>query len=417
MNLSTRHLALAALTLLCAGPLSACQNNASPELAEKSAAGEVQAAADTPVGVAWAPPEVIDLRQPEGLPMQAISIGKPTIYPRCHELFEPEGNPGAWPVEADQAHPALFGCEPEAWLELADPELRLVAYALPRPETGSATDLRLSAYNGAGELLWHRTLSRQHQGKNFNANFRGSFLTRVDGRFICAGTRWQGGTQALCAHQDSGEPIFEGTMNFWSGIAPVGVGAALVGVDINGITLRYPFSGVEMRHRKLEGRGGRTAFYAHTSTHVFFVPGEGDPVLSAWNLETLQLDWQLPLPGRPQPRSGETFEDLGLLVFKLDEHLYALETATGKQRLNLAVGPDNPSLASSAQELLVMVRRSDAPPMVASLNPADASANWAALGPLGSLALSAEGPRIFTRSVRAVREITPADGAQAGAHD
>lgn len=354
----------------------------------------------------WAPPEPVDLRDPDALPMHPTDVGQPTLYPRCHELFEPEGSPRAWPLDGDEADATLFGCEPEAALTLSDPPMRLVAYSLPRPADSRATDLRLVAYNNAGELLWHRRIDRQQQGDNFTANFRGSFLTRVDQQFICAGTRWQGGTQALCARQDSGEVLFEGTMNFWSGIDLVGVGPALVGADINGLTLRYPFTGVEMRHRAFGARGGRTAFYASSPTHVFFVPADGEPVLSAWNLQTLEVDWQLPLPDKPQPNSGRSFPSLDLLVFKIDDTLYALNTGDGTQKLAMTVGVDNPSLATTDDALIVLVRRSDAPPLLTILDPQRGVATRAALAPRGALAVGTDGPRILTRSVRALREVT-----------
>ncbi|TXD38940.1 hypothetical protein FRC98_00635 [Lujinxingia vulgaris] len=403
------------LSLSAALTLLAC--DAPTDTQPKSATSETSAEPRIPQ-ITWAPPEPIDLQDPDALPMHATDVGQPTLYPRCHELFEPEGSPRAWPLDHDEADATLFGCEPEASLTLNEPALRLVAYSLPRPADSRATDLRLVAYDEAGELLWHQRIDRQHQGDNFTANFRGSFLTRVDQQFICAGTRWQGGTQALCARQDSGEVIFDGTMNFWSGIDLVGVGPALVGADINGLTLRYPFTGVEMRHRAFGQRGGRTAFYASSPTHVFFVPADGEPVLSAWNLETLEVDWQLQLPGKPQSNSGQTFPALGLLIFKIDDTLYALNTADGAQKFALNVGVDNPSLATTDDALLVLLRRSDAPPLLTALNPREGVATWSALAPRGALDVGTDGSRIFTRSVRALREITLKKPApQAGTDD
>lgn len=410
---STRKFTLGLAAILT---LAACDAPAPAPEEASQLAGESTAPAIPRAN--WAPPKVIDLHEPDDLPMHTIEVGQPNIYPRCHELFEPEGEPGAWPLDVDAAATTLFGCEPEATLTLSEPPLRFVAYALPRSHGSRATDLRLAAYNPSGELQWHKAIDRQHQGDNFTANFRGSYLTQVDGKFICAGTRWQGGTQALCTRQDGSEVIFDGIMNFWSGIDLVGAGPALVGADINGLTLRYPFTGVEMRHRAFGARGGRSAFYASSSTHVFFVPADGDPILSAWNLETLQIDWQLELPDNPQPNSGETFEELGLLIFKIDDTLYAIDTARGQQRLALNVGSDNPSLAATDTELIVLVRRSEAPPLLAALNPETGTATWAALGPRGSLDVGVDADRIFTRSVRALREISlKASAQQAGAHD
>ncbi|RDV39980.1 hypothetical protein DV096_05305 [Bradymonadaceae bacterium TMQ3] len=397
------HIYALAMSLSAALAFVACDAPADSQGA--SAPSDDVAVSEIPQAT-WAPPEPVDLRNPDALPMHPTEVGQPTLYPRCHELFEPEGSPRAWPLDHDEADATLFGCEPEAALTLSAPPMRLVAYSLPRPTDSRATDLRLVAYNDTGELLWQQRIDRQHQGDNFTANFRGSFLTHVDQKFVCAGTRWQGGTQALCAHQDSGEVIFDGTMNFWSGIDLVGVGPALVGADINGLTLRYPFTGVEMRHRAFGARGGRTAFYASSPTHVFFVPADGDPVLSAWNLETLEIDWQLTLPDKPQPNSGQSFPSLKLLVFKIGDTLHALSTTDGTQRITMTVGVDNPSLATTDDALLVLVRRSDAPPLLTSLDPRTGLATRAALAPRGALAVGTDGPRIFTRSVRALREIT-----------
>lgn len=352
--------------------------------------------------------EAVDLRQAHPATFRRLDSDEAQLFGSCRDLFEEEGRFLDWPFDEDQTPAALFGCDPEAALHLDD-GTRAIAYATKMPGFERATDLQVLIYNPDGTLQWHHKLDRSEEATNFAANFRGSFLTAVGDSLICTGTLWQGATQAACIRRDDGEVVFDGPLNFWAGLEPFGYDGSLFSTDIRGITRRYPFRGTEMRHRSLEGRGGRAAFYATDQERIFFVPAEDTPYLSAWELNDMRQIWRVELPDRPRVSYSPVSPRHRLLLLKIDEQVYGFDTETGSPRMALTVGAAHPSVAFSQDTLFMLIRRDDEPPLLYALDPTDGSIHWSALAPAGTLQIAFD-QKLLTRSVRAVRTVRPLNG-------
>ncbi len=336
-----------------------------------------------------------------------LRVGGSTMYPRCHELLEEEGQPLAMPLDDDEVEAGLFGCGVVGSIRFDDRRLAL-AYEIPMEGSERATDLRVVVYDAHGEPLWHQRLDRSHQRPNFTANHRSSYFTAVGDRMVCAGTRWTSNTQLMCASLESGNVHYQGHLSFVAGLDFFGFDGSLFSADSTGITRRYPFTGAEMRHRAFGARGGRAGFYATDEQKIFFVPSEGDPVLSAWDLEDLRPLWTADLDEIPNPRYFSASDKYNLLLFLLDETLAGVDTVTGELRFAFYVGESRPEIAYGDEALFILVRHADVVPTLSAVDPEKGDILWSAPPPTGSLTIAHIDGELLVRSVRTVRPVTPA---------
>ena len=351
--------------------------------------------------------EAIDLRDPSGQTFRRLRASTPEVFPPCRQIFEEDGEFKNWPLSTEEQGPALFGCDPESFIKLDDGR-RIIAYATGMEEDRRATHLQIVFYEADGSIRWKNLMDRSAEKQNFAANYRGSFLTVVDDRLVCAGTLWQGGTQAQCARKENGEVVYDDVMNFWAGIKPFAFDGSLFTTDIRGITRRYPFRGTEMRHRDLEGRGGRSAFYATDQERIFFSPAEDEPILTGWDLETLSPIWRAELPDRPRITYRHVSAEHELLLLKVEENLYGFDTKTGEVRMVFTVGESHPPVTFSDDTLYLLLRRNEDPPLLYAIEPQNGEVRWVALATAGTLQIHYD-TGLLLRSVRAVHSVVPAD--------
>ncbi|MFW6057447.1 MAG: PLuB system PQQ-binding repeat protein [Persicimonas sp.] len=359
--------------------------------------------------VSWDPPSPVDLTEPAEFPTRRLELDEAQKFPDCHRLFEPDGQPKAqFPLDDEALRPLqLAGCAPEAYRVLDD-GARVVGYAVPAAEKG--WHLRVVYYEADGQLRWHGLLDRSANAEHFSANFSGSFITPLLPRLICAGTMWQGGTQAACFEADDGERTWSGMMKFWSGIAPQGVENSLNAATIKGLTRRYPYSGVEMRFKEFEGRGGRAGFYATDGKQLFFGPAKDGPrAMTAYALDSFQPIWRLNLPSRPQASWAHAFAEPGIVLFKLDETVYAADGESGEVLWAARVGSDEPPVKAVDDKVFVLLRRKVEPNLLYALDARSGSVEWQAEVPTGTLELHDYEDTLLLRSVRAVRKVDGLD--------
>lgn len=350
--------------------------------------------------------ESTNLLEPSESAERRLDLSQPEKYPACRELFEPEGSPAeSFLPEEEEPELAVAGCDPEVDRRV-DGGRRYVAYRLQREKPGGA-DLRLLAFDAEGRLDWDYRMDRSGWTENFAANFRSSFVAPLPPRLVCVGTLWEGGTQVACLRAESGEPEWEGELDFWSGIPLQGVETSLFGAEITGITRRYPYSGVEMRRVDFEHVGGHSALYVTDGARLYFVPKEGKPNrLTAYSFETLEPIWRRELPAHPDPGFNESaFAEHELAVVKLGERLVGFDATTGDVRWALEVGDDRPPIAAGPERLYVLVSRSDAPSLLAAVDPESGALDWWGNVPTGTLTVQWTSGMVLIRSVRAIQHV------------
>lgn len=406
--ISPKNLSLTALCLtVLAFPGCDCAEDATAP--DEGDEGEQQEAAEVPHR------DLTDLDDHEIVDLASfddelihLEVGDAEHYAACRELLEADGEPQPWPFEG-YAHAGLFGCNPDGVVDFDDGR-RAIAYEIPIDDHQRASDLRVVLYDADGSVSWHRRLDRSHRVERFAANYRGSFLTPIDDRLLCAGTRWQENTQVLCARLENGHIVFDDRIDFWAGIEPFGYDGALYSADADGITRRYPFTGVEMRHRSFGARGGGAGFYATDKERIFFMPSEGDPVLSGWDLETLREIWRADVADFPARGYAHASAEHGVLLLSIDEILVGIEVETGALRMAFDTGDETPAVTFLDDEIVLLVRRDDHPPMLYAVDSDDGAVQWAAEAPAGSLDVTYDGGELMTRTVRTVRTVRPATG-------
>ena len=345
-----------------------------------------------------------NLRELEARQLRRLQTSDAELFPACRELFERDGEVAPWPFGPGEHRRAVFGCDPEAYLEFG--ERRAIAYAHSIEGEERASNLQVAVFDADGALAWTHLLDRSSEARNFSANYRGSFLTTPGDRVLCGGTLFQGGVRTFCAQQATGEVVFDGELNFWAGVKPFGIRNSLVSTDLRGITLRYPFSGAEMRHRALPGRGGRAAFYATDGRQIYFAPAEDDPMLSAWDAEELRMQWEALLPARPRITFQETSLTHHLLFVKVGTQLLGLDTRDGSLRMAFEIGDVFPPVAFGDDAIYLLLRRGDDPALLYALEPDDGAVRWVAFAPTGTLDIAYD-QGLLVRSVRAVRQTWP----------
>lgn len=353
----------------------------------------------------WEAPAAVDLLEPPEEKRRDLDLSEPEKYPACRNLVEPDGEPTErFLPEHENKAVTLVGCDPEAFVRRRGH--RYLAYSLPHGNS-EARDMRIVAYGPDGRLLWAHRMDRSQYTDNFNANYRSSFIAPLPPHLVCAGTLWEGGTQAVCLERKSGKPRWGGELDFWSGISLQGLKTSLHGADISGITRRYPYSGVEMQRVDFEHLGGHSALYVTDGRRLFFAPKEGKPKrLTAYDLEALEPVWRVELPSHPDPGYDDfAFAGHDIVVIKIEEKIYGLDSTDGTVRWALEVGDDRPRLAASEKRFYLLLRRSEAPTRLFALEPASGEVEWYGPVPTGTLHLTRVEGALLVRSIRAVQQV------------
>lgn len=363
---------------------------------------------------AWeAPEEPTKLVTPE-LPRTLLRLEGTHRFPECWEFLESDGAPVNPLIVGDQFAQQLSSCDVEGRGGLQDGSL-VLAWGTKPQEGSRARDLRLAVWDGSGKLRWTHTLNRGKQAPNWVANFRRSFVTPLPPRHVCYGTLWEGDTQVACLDYETGEENWKGSLPFWSGIVPVAGKDGLIVADLSALTERYPFTGGEMRHRKLEGLGGRAGYYATDGRRLYFAPSRTEtPPLIAYDLSNFKEVWRVPLHTNPAPSLSLVLDDVDRLLLKLDDTLHALDTETGERVWSYEIGDDIPSFASHDGALYILARRPEQPNQLVKLDPATGERSWVAPTPAGTLRVEAMEGVLLLGSVRAVQRIAGADTPDEG---
>ncbi len=357
--------------------------------------------------VPWDEPEPIRDISSATTEVRTLDLADAQKYPECHELLEPNGevaDPFPLPDPVGRAL-ALASCDIEATLKLED-GTRIYAWGAPSIGNARATDLHVAAWSADGKLRWTAKMNRTKQSPNWVANFRRSFLTAVGDRHVCFGTLWEGETQGQCVAQDTGEKHWGGSLPFWSGIVPQGAEDGFFVADISSVTKRYPFSGAEMRHLKLPGLGGRAGYYATDGKRLYFATSrEEQPALTAYSFETFDPVWQTPLRENPNAALAYAYPQFELILMKLDDNLYAVDTETGKALWAHRIGDDIPSIAANGDSLFVLNRLPSEPNVLFAIEPRSGSVRWKAETPSGTLRVESIEDELVIGSVRAVQHV------------
>lgn len=350
----------------------------------------------------------IDVPKPiESTTTHELEIGESRLYDRCHEVLQLDGEPREdLDMDDGQLWQTLVGCGADGWVE-GDGTRYVVYPTAPIGPDTDQTDLRLVAWGPEGERKWSVVIERREQGKNFIANYRQSFVTVPGERHVCAGTLWEGGTTTACVNRETGKVDWSGRMSFWAGLPPVGLDDVLYVADISALTRRYPYSGVEMRGKKLDGAGGRAAFYASDGDALYFAPARADePRLIKYSLTEMRPVWRRSLP--QNPRTGFAMavgeHNLVLALFEKDG-LVAMDTETGDALWSLDVGVDRPSIAWNSSKLFVLNRVPNELNPLLAIEPRTGKVLSRAETPAGTLHIHASDERLLLRSVRAIRPI------------
>lgn len=414
---STAALAVAAAACVV---LSGCEQKK-----PKDAPASAQEHASEPATLAFEAPKAVDLTAPESFDRKKLDLSAPRKFPDCYHLFESDGAVvDRFPLLHDDIRPvALAGCGPEAYLRLDD-GTRYIAYA--SPADGPGWDMQLAAFAPSGDKMWSYHVDRSENAKNFTANFRGSYITPLLPRLVCAGTLWEGGTQAACVDAKSGKAEFDGMMHFWSGVAPQGLENGLNAATINGLSRRYPYSGVEMRFKAFEESGGRIAYYATDAKRLYFAPGvvtqdkgnseqgaseqDNKLRLTAYDLASFEPLWRLALPDRPRPTWTHAFAEAKLVLFKIGDTIYAVDTSpkvAGADKIRWAakVGDDEPPVVVEGGRLYLLLRRKVDSNLLFAIDPESGEVDWYAPVPTGTLELSNFEDTLLLKSVRAVQKV------------
>ena len=350
---------------------------------------------------------IVDLFDEPGRSME-LETDASEQFEACHHYFEPHDDVvEQWPFDDAATPRSLFGCQPEGVINLKDGH-RAIAYEVPLDEERRRSDLRIILFDDQGETAWHHLMERDDQAEQFAAEYRGTALTSVDDALICASTRWIEHTQILCARVDDGESTLDQAVDFWAGLDLFGHDGALISMDREGITRRYPFSGAEMRHRGVARPIGTAGYYASDERRVFVVPDEGSPTLAAWDVATLSPLWEAELSEFPSRRRPFVDADTDRLILRTGDHLLNLRASTGEPRAIYRVGDVDPVIhATNDGLLLLLLRRDDDPPLLVAIDTDDDEVIWQAEAPLGTLDISSDNDEFLSRTVRTVRSFRP----------
>lgn len=328
--------------------------------------------------------------------------------PDCWEWLERNGEPlDPFPYsEPLERATQLASCGIEA-RHVFDDGSHIVAWGSEEKAGSRVRDLRVARWDKNGKLRWAADMDRSRQAANWTANYRSSFVTVLPNH-VCAGTLWEGDTQVICVDPATGQEAWSGSLPFWSGVAPQPADDGLMVADLSAITKRYPFNGSEMRHKKLEGLGGRAGYYATDGKHLYFAPSRVDaPPLIAYDMAGFKELWRTPLPGAPSATLAHAWKQFGRALLKVDDNLVAVDTKTGKVVWAYEIGEDVPSVDADDDSIYVLSRRPDLPNRLTALNPSTGERRWATDTPAGTLRVLVMDGFLFIGSLRAVQHVTP----------
>ncbi len=400
---------LACCLLLCLGLSLACDDDAEPTQPptdDEAPADDEPSAVHDYTDLRDLDIPIVDLFDTPGQTME-LETDASDQFQSCHHYFEPDGEVvDAFPFDDEEAPRALFGCQPEGVIALDDGH-QAIAYEVPLDEERRRSDLRIILFDADGHTLWNHRMERDDQAERFAAEYRGTALTSVNDQLICASTRWIESTQVLCARVDDAEITLERTLDFWAGLDLFGHDGALISMDQEGITRRYPFSGAEMRHRSVDRPLGTTGYYATDTRRLFVVPEDGDPILAAWDVDDLSKLWEAELAEFPSRRRPFADPDADRLLLRVGEHLLNLRASDGELQAVYRVGDVDPVIhATDDGLLLILLRRDDDPPIVVAVD-TDDEIIWNAQAPLGTLDITSDDGEFLSRTVRTVRAFRP----------
>jgi hypothetical protein len=337
-------------------------------------------------------------------PREAL-YGEPVRFSACYEILEERGRPRANLPQGGKARWAemFFGCGVEASLRLSDS--LLVAYGAPTAGSEGVPDLTVASYDLEGGLRWFHRVKRSVNTFEFRANFRRSFLT-PQRHLVCAGTLWEASTQVACMNRTDGVVQWSGHLPMWSGITPHFAGRGFAVADLRALTIRYPYSGVEMSYRPLDGFGGRAAFYATGAESLFYSAAQTQPpTLRRYNLSgEREGEWKRGLPGSADPSFGVAFPDDKLLILRASEKVHGIDSITGSLRWSLESSRAPRSVVMHEGQLIWLWTDDEKGTLVAT-DPAVGTPLWRAATPTGAMRLRSESGVLLLKSVRAVRQV------------
>lgn len=338
----------------------------------------------------------------ENAPQRTLKLGPSERFESCTEIAQKDERVISTLEWRESFQAWALACDAEVAQRGEDGRYYLAWMVSPN---SANKDLRVAAWDKDGAYLWSFLLDRSREADGFLANFRKSFVTELGQKHVCAGTLYEGGTDAACVDWKTGEVEWSGRMPFWAGMAPQGVEGSLVVADLSGISERYPYSGAEMRHRALDASGGRSALYASNDSHLFFSPPRTEkPRLIKYDLKTFEPLWMVPLETDAAPGLGTVSSKHNLVIFKVDRDLVAMNTENGHEVWRLEVGEDRPSIAEFEDGVLVLNRHPERNNSLIAIS-GDGKLLWYAEVPAGILSVHTESSTILLRSVRASQRI------------
>ena len=403
---------LASLTLLLA--LVACERGPTASTEEGAGQGAHLGAVDT---APYAPTEPLDLEAMKRAQASvALEVTESNIYPSCHVLLERQGAPLERLEVSDEAEHAelLWGCEVGAYARGERGE-RYYAYALPSEDKLRAGDQRVVAYGAAGELLWHHTIDRDSEALNFASSRRSSFIVELAPYLLCAGTRWDGSLEYLCAElKEGGRIAWQGKLPQWSGTDPIAHERSLTFATISSLLKIYPWEGVERESLALEGTGGYASIYSTDGEIYLFSPNRSPwKTLTGIDLASMKPRYERAIEEPFEARFAPSFAEHDLTLLRQGEMLVALKTSEGRELWRMALGQEAaPPVAASSELLYVLHRRAEGPNLIYALKPQSGQLAWYGEPPTGTLEIAYRGDALLLKSVRSVRRAWVDERAQ-----
>lgn len=329
-----------------------------------------------------------------------LELTESVRYEDCHVMMESPDGTSTFPAAKAERLSFMLGCGMEAYHKLSDGSF-ITAHATP---ADAVNNLRVTRWSDEGKRLWFFDADRSNEARNFTANFRSAWIADLSPTHVCAGTMWEGGTDGTCVTLDKGKIIWAGRMAFWAGSNPVGFEGGLYVTDVSGLSQRYPFSGVEMKFRKFDGSGGRSALYLPGDDHLLFSPSRAEkPRIIRYDLKDLEAKWRSELPGNPTANYG--LIESGIAVIGIDKALYALDDSSGKTVWTAEIPESRAPIATTSDTFYFLERRIDLPNLLHCLDLKTGAKRWSAETPLGTLSVFAAEERVFIKSVRSVQEV------------
>ena len=210
----------------------------------------------------------------------------------------------------------------------------------------------------------------------------------------------------MCAQAETGEPVWQGRLPYWSGVPPQGRNKSLYVADLSGLRRVYPWTGVEMRYVEFDGPGGRASLYVTDGERLYFsAVREGPWRLTAWSFDRMEPDWSRDLPAQPDHAWHAAFPEHDLVLIKTGHRILGIDTEDGQPRWALDVGEDAPKVAASPESIFVLVRRPEVANLLHALDPRTGEHQWWAETPTGTLRVAWHEGALMLGSVRAIQRV------------